>query len=46
MIDFNYMSTEEDWEEMRAGVRLAREILQQKAFEEFRGEGAATWYEI
>jgi choline dehydrogenase len=38
IIDFNYMSTEEDWEEMRACVRLSREIFKQKAFDEFRGE--------
>ncbi|KAK3726507.1 hypothetical protein QZH41_014249, partial [Actinostola sp. cb2023] len=38
VIDFNYMSTGEDWEEMRACIRLAREIFEQKAFDEFRGE--------
>lgn len=37
-IMFNYMSHREDWEEMRACVKLVREILQQPAFDEFRGE--------
>lgn len=34
---FNYMSKEEDWIEMRACVRLTREIFAQKAFDPFRG---------
>jgi choline dehydrogenase len=34
---FNYMSCEEDWVEMRACVRLAREIFAQPAFERYRG---------
>ena len=38
ILDFNYMSTVEDWKETRSFVRLAREIFQQKAFDEFRGE--------
>jgi choline dehydrogenase len=35
---FNYMSRAEDWEEMRACVRLTREIFAQPAFDPFRGE--------
>jgi choline dehydrogenase len=35
---FNYMSHPEDWEEMRACVRLTREIVAQKAFDAYRGE--------
>ena len=35
---FNYMSTEQDRKEMRAGVRLTREIFGQAAMEDFRGE--------
>ena len=35
---FNYMGTEQDRREMRAGVRLTREIFAQHAFDEFRGE--------
>jgi choline dehydrogenase len=34
---FNYMQTEQDRKEMRAGVRLTREIMSQKAFDPFRG---------
>jgi choline dehydrogenase len=36
-ICFNYMSRPEDWEEMRACVRLTREIFAQPAFDRFRG---------
>lgn len=36
-IRFNYMSHPDDWEEMRACVRLTREIFQQPAFAPFRG---------
>jgi len=36
-IQFNYMATEQDREEMRDAVRLTREILAQPAFEPFRG---------
>jgi choline dehydrogenase len=37
VIRFNYMSHPEDWEEMRACVRLTREIFQQPAFAPWRG---------
>ena len=37
LIRFNYMSHPEDWEEMRACVRLTREIFQQPAFAPWRG---------
>jgi choline dehydrogenase len=36
-IVFNYMSHPDDWEEMRACVRLTREILSQPAFDPHRG---------
>ncbi len=36
-IQFNYMSHPEDWADMRAGVRLTREIFQQPAFAAWRG---------
>ena len=36
-ICFNYMSRAEDWEQMRACVRLTREIFAQPAFDRFRG---------
>ncbi len=38
---FNYMATEQDRREMRAGIRLTREIIAQQAFERFRGEELA-----
>ncbi len=37
MIQFNYMSHPEDWIEMRACVRLTREIFAQRAFDPYRG---------
>ena len=36
-IRFNYLATEGDREEMRAAVRLTREILAQTAFDPYRG---------
>jgi choline dehydrogenase len=36
-IFFNYMSHPDDWTEMRACVRLTREIFAQPAFEPYRG---------
>ncbi|SDP57385.1 choline dehydrogenase [Rhodoferax sp. OV413] len=38
---FNYMATEQDRKEMRAGIRLTREIFAQKAFDRFRGEAVS-----
>ena len=37
-IRFNYMSHPDDWTEMRAAVRLTREIFAQPAFAPYRGE--------
>jgi choline dehydrogenase len=37
-IQFNYMATENDRQEMREGVRLTREIFAQAAFDELRGD--------
>ena len=34
---FNYMSTEQDWQEFRDGIRLTREIMQQPALDAYRG---------
>lgn len=34
---FNYLSQPDDWTEMRACVRLTREIFAQKAFDRYRG---------
>jgi len=36
-IRFNYMSHSDDWAEMRAAVRLTREIFAQPAFDRYRG---------
>jgi choline dehydrogenase len=36
-IFFNYMSHPDDWAEMRACVRLTREIFGQQAFDRYRG---------
>ncbi|MBV9317527.1 MAG: choline dehydrogenase [Gammaproteobacteria bacterium] len=36
IIRFNYMSRPEDWAEMRACVRLTREIFAQRAFDRYR----------
>ena len=36
-IVFNYMSHRDDWEEMRACVRLTREIMAASAFDPYRG---------
>ncbi len=40
-VHFNYMSHEQDWLEMRAGIRLTREIFNQPAFDPFRGKELA-----
>ena len=37
LIRFNYMSHPDDWTEMRACVRLTREIFAQAAFDAYRG---------
>ena len=38
MIRFNYMSHADDWAEFRACVRLTRQIFNQPAFAEYRGD--------
>ena len=40
-IRFNYMSHPDDWADMRAAVRLTREIFAQPAFDPYRGEELA-----
>ena len=37
ILRFNYMSEADDWKEMRACVRLTREIFAQPAFDAYRG---------
>nr|MBO2510390.1 choline dehydrogenase [Gammaproteobacteria bacterium] len=34
---FNYMSTEQDWQEFRDAIRITREIMAQPALDPFRG---------
>jgi choline dehydrogenase len=43
---FNYMQTEGDRQEMRAAVRLTREIFAQKAFDPYRGQELSPGPEI
>ncbi|MEN9890080.1 MAG: hypothetical protein RLY78_375 [Pseudomonadota bacterium] len=43
---FNYMSTEQDRIEMRAAIRLTREIFGQKAFDPFRGASVSPTDEV
>ena len=40
-VRFNYMSHEDDWTDMRACVRLTREIFAQPAFDPYRGDELA-----
>lgn len=37
-IQFNYMSDASDWQEFRDGIRITREIFQQKALSEYTGK--------
>ncbi len=43
---FNYMSHEEDWAEMRAGVKLTREIFAQPPFDPYRGPELSPGIEV
>lgn len=40
-VRFNYMSHPDDWQEMRACIRLTREIFAQPAFDAYRGNELA-----
>lgn len=46
VIRFNYLSHPDDWTEMRACVRLTREIFQQAAFDPYRGREIAPGAEV
>ncbi len=46
VIRFNYLSHPDDWVEMRACVRLTREIFQQKAFDPYRGREIAPGADV
>jgi len=41
VIQFNYMSTPEDWRDFRTCIRLTREIFRQEAFQPFAGREIA-----
>jgi choline dehydrogenase len=43
---FNYMSTEQDRKEMRAAVRLTREIFNQPAFDPFRAQAVSPTEDV
>jgi choline dehydrogenase len=45
-IFFNYMSDKQDWADMRACVRLTREIFAQEAFAPFRGAEIAPGADV
>jgi choline dehydrogenase len=45
-IQFNYMSHQDDWTEMRACVRLTREIFAQSPFDPYRGREIRPGAEI
>ena len=45
-IRFNYMSHTDDWADMRACVRLTREIFAQPAFDPYRGEELAPGHVV
>jgi len=43
---FNYLSQPQDWVEMRACVRLTREVFAQKAFDRYRGREIQPGVEV
>jgi choline dehydrogenase len=43
---FNYMSSEQDWQEFRDGIRLTREIMQQPALDQYRGREISPGLEV
>ncbi|MFI0471193.1 choline dehydrogenase [Halomonas sp. HMF6819] len=43
---FNYMSKEKDWEEFRDAIRLTRQIIDQPAFDAYRGREVAPGTEV
>lgn len=45
-IRFNYLSNEQDRKEMRAAIRLTREIFAQKAFDRFRGNEMSPGFDV
>lgn len=43
---FNYMSTDKDWQEFRDAIRLTREIINQPAFDAYRGREISPGPEV
>jgi choline dehydrogenase len=43
---FNYMSTERDWQEFRAAIRLTRDIIDQPAMDAYRGREISPGPEV
>ena len=43
---FNYMATEQDWREFRAGIRITRKIMQQAALAPFVGKEISPGIEV
>jgi choline dehydrogenase len=43
---FNYMSSEQDWQEFRDGIRITREIMAQSALDPFRGRELSPGKEV
>ncbi|MEN0107478.1 MAG: choline dehydrogenase, partial [Pseudomonas sp.] len=43
---FNYMATEQDWQEFRDGIRLTREIMNQPALDAYRGREISPGIEV
>jgi choline dehydrogenase len=41
ILEPNYLDTQEDVEDIRNGIKLTREIMKQKAFDEFRGDAVS-----
>ncbi|MFJ5449442.1 choline dehydrogenase [Pectobacterium carotovorum] len=43
---FNYMSTEQDWQEFRDAIRITREIMAQPALDKYRGREISPGVEV
>ena len=43
---FNYMATEQDWQEFRDGIRITREIMAQPALDPYRGKELSPGVEV
>jgi choline dehydrogenase-like flavoprotein len=46
VIQYNYFDHDEDWEVMRAGMRLTREIHHQPAFDRFHGRELSSGEDV